>query len=505
MKTLNSMLDHIAIVKTSKADIAVSGISYDSRTVHSGELFIALPGVSTHGDIFIDEALSKGACACVTETESQYTRLSRDGKPVVLVKDARQALAEFSRVFYNFPDRQLWLCGITGTNGKTTIAYLVQTILNETGNKCSLISTVEYRIGNKVMNARLTTPQASDYMEILSESVTEGQKALVMEASSQGLVFKRTYGCEYDCAVFTNLSPEHLDFHSDMGEYAKAKEYLFHQLTGSDRTKPSGTAVINIDDAYARQMISASGNATILTFGRGRRADITASQVNSTLDGVEFTLHCDGKNGGKNITVKSTLIGNYTVYNVMAAIGVAMSYGIEPKQAAKAVEKLTTVPGRCERMDNGQGPVVLVDFAHTSQALEALLSTLRTMTTGRLIVVFGCGGDRDRGKRPVMGEISTRIADYVIVTSDNPRSEDPERIILDIEIGIRRIGKDNYIIQPDRQKAIHMAIDMAQKDDVVVIAGKGHETYQIIGDRRYEFSDREIARRIIGNNGASNS
>jgi len=501
MKTLDSMLDHITIVETSKADIAVSGISYDSRVVRSGELFIALPGASAHGDTFIEEALSKGACACVTETESQYTRLSRDGKPVVLVKDVRQALAEFSRVFYNFPDRQLWLCGITGTNGKTTVAYLAQAILNETGNKCSLVSTVEYRIGSKVMNARLTTPQASDYMEILSESVTKGQKALVMEASSQGLVFKRTYGCEYDCAVFTNLSPEHLDFHLDMGEYAKAKECLFRQLTGSDRTKPSGTAVINVDDPYSRQMISASGNATILTFGTRHRADITASQVNSTLDGIEFTLHCDGK----NITVKSPLIGNYTVYNVMAAIGVAMSYGIEPEQAAKTVEKLTTVPGRCERMDNGQGPVVLVDFAHTSQALEALLSTLHTMTTGRLIVVFGCGGNRDRGKRPVMGEISVRIADYVIVTSDNPRSEDPGKIILDIEIGIRRIGKDNYVTQPDRQKAIRTAIDMAQKDDVVVIAGKGHETYQIIGDRRYEFSDREVARRILENNGTSNS
>ena len=451
-------------------NIDITSVTPDSRLVTKGALFVAIPGTAKDGSAFIPQAIEKGAAAIVAES----------GDATVLVDDARAALSLIAANFYGRPADQLSLVGVTGTSGKTTTTRMIESIFDASGNPVGLIGTIEYRAGEERLTADRTTPDAVVLQEWFAKMVEAGVKHAVMEVSSHALALKRTHGVRFAAAVFTNLSREHFDFHKDFEDYFAAKRILFDQI---DRTRQ--TAVVNIDDDYGRRLANELG-ANALTFGelQGdiRRADDFAITVEG-LRGTVLTPHGD-------IRVESNLIGLPNLYNWLGAIGAALVVGVPVNEIEAGIRNLQSVRGRFERVGDAK-PTVIVDYAHKPDALEKLLHAVRDIAGGRRIaIVFGCGGDRDRGKRPQMGEIAARLADHVVVTSDNPRSEDPQAIIEEIAKGIA--GKDVLKIR-DRREAIEKTIAEAGEDDVIVIAGKGHETYQVIGDQVVHFDDREEA------------
>jgi len=457
-------------------DAGITSVTPDSRLVKKGALFVAIPGTAKDGTQFIPQAIEKGAIAIIASGAA-------GSQPAVYVEvdDPRAALALIAANFYGRPAGKLSLAGVTGTSGKTTTTRMLESVFDASGEPVGLIGTIEYRAGDERLVADRTTPDAVVLQEWFAKMVEAGVRHAVMEVSSHALALKRTHGIHFAAAVFTNLSREHFDFHKDFEDYFAAKRILFDQI---DRTRR--TAVVNIDDEYGRRLANELG-AAAMTFGRGAEADVyPAGDFSITVDGLRGTVVTPRG----DVRVDSALLGMPNLYNWLGAIGAALVVGIPVETIEAGIRDLKSVRGRFERVGN-ERPTVIVDYAHKPDALEKLLHAVRDIApTRRITIVFGCGGDRDRGKRPQMGEIAERLADVVIVTNDNPRGEDPRAIIEEITKGIA--GKD-YLAITDRREAIARAIGEAGDDDVIVIAGKGHETYQVAGDQVIHFDDREEA------------
>lgn len=482
---LRSLLAHVPEYTLLQGDPAldVGGIAYDSREVRPGDLFVCWRGLRFDGHAFVQEALARGAVAVVAERPVE-------GAPVqVVVPDGREALARLSAAFYGFPSRRLRLVGVTGTNGKTTTTHLIKAVLEEAGYRVGLIGTIRHLIGNEVLESHRTTPESLDLQRLLFHMAERGMDYAVMEVSSHALALRRTVGAEYDVAVFTNITRDHLDFHESFEDYAAAKASLFASLDPAG-AKPRKAAVINMDDPQAGRMCDAS-RVPVVGYGIGKRTDVYAEDVIVRPSGVSYRAYTPAG----VLPLQLQLTGRFNVYNSLAAAAVAWHEGVPLAVIRKALEKVPGVPGRLERVDRGQDFTVLVDYAHTPDSLENVLQTCRGFAQGRVLVVFGCGGDRDRGKRPAMGAIAARLADVVIITSDNPRSEDPEAICREVEAGVLAAGPPpgGYHVIVERRDAIREAIRLAQPGDIVLIAGKGHETYQVFRDRTVHFDDREEA------------
>jgi UDP-N-acetylmuramoyl-L-alanyl-D-glutamate--2,6-diaminopimelate ligase len=466
---------------------AVESIAYDSRRVQKNSLFVALHGEKTDGHEFIGQAIEKGASAVVAEREEKHPRAT-----CVVVENTRSALADLSATFYGFPAKRLKLAAVTGTNGKTTTTFLIKHICEKAGLRCGLIGTVRYEIGERVLPATRTTPESLDLQELFAQIANAGCRAAAVEVSSHALAQERTRGLEWDVAVFTNLTQDHLDFHGTMERYFESKMKLFTHLAQQQK-KRKAVAVVNIDDRYGEQLRNKiDKKISVITYGMGVRADFRASNYRMEFGGTSYQLDARGK----SFLVRVPLIGRFNVANSMAALAAANALGVGLREAVLSLGKSPQVPGRLEAVPAKRQFQAFVDYAHTPDALLNVLKTLRELEPGRLIVVFGCGGDRDRQKRPLMGEIADRHADYAIITSDNPRKEDPNAIIAEVDKGFRSAHYEKIV---DRTEAITRAIELAQPRDIVLIAGKGHENYQEFADHTVPFDDLQVARRALEN------
>src|SRR5213075_53829 len=468
-------------------DRPVENIAYDSRRVQRNTLFVALRGEKVDGHQFIGHAISKGASVIVAEREQKDPRVT-----CLVVENTRTALADFSASFYGHPARKLKLAAVTGTNGKTTTTFLIKHICENAGLRCGLIGTVRHEIGERILPAIRTTPESLDLQELLAQIANAGCKAAAMEVSSHALAQERTRGIEWNVAVFTNLTQDHLDFHGTMENYFEAKARLFTGLA-EQKSKTKPTAVINLDDSYGAKLADKLGKkVSVITYGVGARADFCASNYHAEFAGTSYQL--DAK--GKSYLVRVPFIGRFNVANSMAALAAASSMGITLREAILSLGRSPQVPGRLEAVPAKRQFQVFVDYAHTPDALLNVLKTLRELSPRKLIVVFGCGGDRDKQKRPLMARVADDNADFSIITSDNPRKEDPDAIIADAEKGFR---SDRYEKITDRTEAIGRAIELAQPRDIILIAGKGHEPYQEFADHTIPFDDIQVARRALEN------
>jgi UDP-N-acetylmuramoyl-L-alanyl-D-glutamate--2,6-diaminopimelate ligase len=468
-------------------DREVDGIFYDSRRVQKNGLYVAVRGAHFDGHKFTEQAIERGASAIVVERPESHSRATS-----LVVADSRVALADLAFTFYQKPALRLKMAGVTGTNGKTTTTFLIKHICENAGLRSGLIGTVRYEIGERILPATRTTPESLDLQELLAQMTGAGCKAAVMEVSSHALAQERTRGLEWDVAVFTNLTQDHLDFHETMANYFEAKARLFTGLT-SQPNKKEAKAVINIDDPHGEKLIARLGrDIPVITYGMSARADFRASNYRAEFSGTSFQLDARGK----IYLVRVPLIGRFNVSNAMAALAAANSLGVSLREAVLSLAKSPQVPGRLESVPAKRQFQVFVDYAHTPDALLNVLKTLRELNPRRLIVVFGAGGDRDQQKRPLMGRAADQNADYSIITSDNPRKEDPLAIIDDVKKGVR---STNFETVPDRAEAIARAIALAQPRDIILIAGKGHETYQEFADHTIPFDDRQTALRALEN------
>src|SRR5436189_2533185 len=483
LKTLVAAIPIRHVIGT--LDRTVESIAYDSRRVQRNGLFVALRGETSDGHEFIGQAIEKGASVIATERESNDLRAT-----CLVVENTRAALADLSAIFYGHPARKLKLAAVTGTNGKTTTTFLIKHICEKAGLRCGLIGTVRYEIGERVLPAIRTTPESLDLQELLAQIANAGCRAAAMEVSSHALAQDRTRGLEWDVAVFTNLTQDHLDFHVTMESYFDSKAKLFAQL-GNRENKMKPVEIVNIDDRYGEEMLSRiDKRVAVITCGMSARADFRASNYRVEFSGTSYQLDARGK----SYLVRVPLIGRFNVANSVAAIAAANALGVSLREAVLSLAKSPQVPGRLEMVPAKRQFQVFVDYAHTPDALLNVIKTLRELEPRRLIVVFGCGGNRDRAKRPLMGEIVDRHADYAIITSDNPRKEDPSAILAEIEKGCRSTHYEKIV---DRMAAIGRAIALAQPRDIVLIAGKGHESYQELADHTVPFDDIQVARRAI--------
>ncbi|HEX2944613.1 MAG TPA: UDP-N-acetylmuramoyl-L-alanyl-D-glutamate--2,6-diaminopimelate ligase [Clostridia bacterium] len=460
-------------------DIEIDGIAYDSRKVGKGYVFVCIDGTASDGHEFAGEALRNGAAAFITQRDIAVEA----NVPIIRTEDTRKALALISDRFYGHLSERFNLIGITGTKGKTTTTFMIKSILEASGHKVGLVGTLGTRIGDRVLYSERTTPESLDLQELFSQMVEEGVDDVVMEVSSQGLALQRVCCCDFDTGVFTNLSRDHISEreHASMEEYLLAKCMLF---------KMCRKGMVNLDSEYAPRVME-QAECEMLTFGIEKEADICAANIAKLPDCVEFDI----KSPWYTDRLKVNIPGRFSIYNALAATGVCGLLGV-PAGALKAGLERVQVPGRAESVDTGRDFSVIIDYAHTPDSLENILTTVKDYAAGRVICVFGCGGDRDRTKRPIMGAISGRIADYTVITSDNPRTEEPRAIIEQIEEGIKTTDGE-YCRINDRREAIRHALMTAKTKDVVVLAGKGHETYQTFGDRTIHFDEREIVREIL--------
>ncbi|HYE65248.1 MAG TPA: UDP-N-acetylmuramoyl-L-alanyl-D-glutamate--2,6-diaminopimelate ligase [Pyrinomonadaceae bacterium] len=472
---------------TGDEDREVAGVTHDSRQVGEGSLFVAIRGARVDAHRFVDQVMASGAIGIISER----TRPENFASAWLEVRDARRALALAAAEVYGHPSRELQLVGITGTNGKTTTSYLVASIAEAAGEPVAMIGTVEYRIGSERFKAERTTPEATDIQRFLRRAVEAGCRTAVMECSSQAIDFRRCDALHLSVAVFTNLTRDHLDHHGTMEAYFAAKRRLFD---GSLAEEPPRASIINIDDAYGLELARdlKKGGRRVITYALGAEADVMAREVKYSLEGMRFHLRTPV--GRRDL--HSPLVGRPHVYNILAAVGSGLETGSDLDRIARAIETCTGAPGRFERVPHDGDFAVVVDYAHTEDALLNVLRTAREVAQGRIITVFGCGGDRDRTKRAPMGEAAASLSDIVILTSDNPRTEDPEAILADVEVGLRASSRPYQKIA-DRREAIQRAITEARAGDLVLIAGKGHEDYQIIGRDVFPFNDREVAREAI--------
>ncbi len=473
----------------------VTGVEYDSRRVKPGCAFVAMRGESSDGNRFIDQAIQAGAVAIITDSPSEKPR---EGVAWALVPHGRRALARVSANFYKRPAERIAVIGITGTNGKSTTAFLVEAILSAAGRKSVLVGTIEYHVAGRISPAPHTTPEALELNRLFSEALGQGAADAVMEVSSHALAQQRIFGVPFDVAVFTNLTRDHLDYHKTMDEYFAAKRVLFEGC-GTDAPRVS---VTNLDDEYGAKLadFSRKRSSVVLTYG-WQRGDFHAEKVDITPRGTRFDLVTTQE----KIAIFSPLIGRVNVYNILAAAAACSARGCASSAIASGVASLDHVPGRFQRVDCGQPFTVVVDYAHTDDALRNLTALAREFVmrgggTARVVTVFGCGGDRDRAKRPLMGEAAGRGSDFVVLTSDNPRSEDPRAIINDAVVGLQKTGV-KYTVEVDRRKAIALAISEARPGDIVLLAGKGHEKVQVTRDGPHPFDDVEVAREALKANG----
>lgn len=469
----------------------ILGLDYDSRRVKPGWAFVAMRGQATDGNRYIDSALKNGAVAVVTDSSAEP---ARPGLAWAGVSHGRRALAQAAANFYSHPAEKLKITGITGTNGKTTTTFLLESILCHCGKIPALVGTIEYHIAGRILPAPHTTPESLELNQLFSEALAAGATDVVMEVSSHALEQGRVFGFPFEAAVFTNLTRDHLDYHHDMESYFAAKRMLF---TGQG-ARPPRVAVVNSDDSYGAALVSVSRNLSeqLITYGM-QAENVFARNIDLRPQGTVFNLHM----GPAEVTIRSALIGRVNVYNILAASAVAWGLGCAPEQIVEAISRFQQVPGRFERLDCGQLFTVVVDYAHTDDALRNLTSIARDFATrsgghGRVITVFGCGGDRDRSKRPLMGEAAGRGSDFVVLTSDNPRSEDPLKIIQDALPGLESSGV-RYTVEPERRKAIAIALAEAGKGDLILIAGKGHEKVQITREGTFPFDDVQVAREAL--------
>ncbi|MDD5247131.1 MAG: UDP-N-acetylmuramoyl-L-alanyl-D-glutamate--2,6-diaminopimelate ligase [Candidatus Omnitrophica bacterium] len=457
------------------SDLPVTGVTADSREVQPGFIFVAVKGAKEDGAGFIREAISKGAAAVVGSSGAERTAA---GAPFFAVKDPRLALAILTDGFYRHPSGKLKVAGITGTNGKTTVTYLLEAIARENARVPAVIGTINYRYQGRIISARNTTPGPREINSLLDQMSGAGVEYVFMEVSSHALEQQRVQRINFHSAIFTNLTQDHLDYHGDLENYFLAKNRLFKELPGGS------FAVLNDDDPYTPR-IKADLHAVPVTYGiDSRHAEFSAGEIKLGVAGTQFLL----QSPAGRIGLQSKLIGRHNIYNLLAAAAWAIKAGFDLTRVIKAIEGFNGVPGRMEAVNTDRDFAVFVDYAHTDDALKNVISALREICRGRIIVVFGCGGDRDRLKRPKMGAVSSALADFVIVTSDNPRSEDPARIIKEITKGIK---KDNFLVEPDRRQAIKKSLSMAGAGDIILIAGKGHEDYQVFKDTTVHFDDRE--------------
>ncbi|AZR73041.1 UDP-N-acetylmuramoyl-L-alanyl-D-glutamate--2,6-diaminopimelate ligase [Anoxybacter fermentans] len=462
----------------------VKGITYDSRQVKPGYIFVCIQGFQKDGHDFIEDAIGNGARVIVIEKDVPR----KPGITYIKVKDSRDALSRLSEAYYDFASRKLNLIGVTGTNGKTTTTYMIESILRKANIKTGLIGTIRNKICDEVFPAKRTTPESSDLQELFARMVKAGVTHTVMEVSSHALELKRVQNFNFKVGVFTNITQDHLDFHTTLENYRQAKSKLFQALT------LDGVGVINIDDPSGEYMIERC-KGRVLTYGiNNKHAEIRGSEIKVNVNGVSY--HVTTPVG--EIRLKLKLTGYFNVYNSLAAIGSGLALNIPLEIIKEGLESLTGVTGRFEQVDCGQNFGVIVDYAHTPDGMENILKTAQQIARGRKIIVFGCGGDRDRGKRPIMGKIAAKYCDLCILTSDNPRTEDPMQILRDIEKGLLELDQPvNYRIIEDRREAIFYAVREARENDLVIIMGKGHETYQIFKDYTIPFDDREVAKEAI--------
>ena len=474
-------------------NLVVTGVAYHSGEVEPGGVFVALKGVRTDGHRFIYEAIRRGAAAIVTEQELEAPA----GVTVVRVAQARRALAHLSAAFYGHPSRELTLVGITGTNGKTSTAYLLEAILSRAGHNVGVLGTINYRAGQKTWPAPVTTPESLDLQRLLRAMRSEGVSHVCMEVSSHALDLNRVDRSAFDVGVFTNLSQDHLDYHRDLEDYFAAKSRLFLEILGNGAAAP-GLAVLNLDDPRGHEL-HRRVRVPVLTYGCHPDSQVRPLIYKFRPDGIKARL----TSPMGEMEIDSPLVGPFNLSNILAAAATALGLGLAPEAVARGISALTGVPGRLERFGRPAGPGVFVDYAHTPAALSQALGALQQLDFARIITVFGCGGDRDRKKRPLMGRAAAAGSQLVVVTSDNPRSEEPLAIIQEIEPGIKAAGLDKiteaaakqgkrgYLVVPDRREAIRLAVSLARPGDAVLVAGKGHENYQIWGSERRHFDDRE--------------
>jgi len=512
--------------------VDVAGIAYHSGRVEPGYAFFCVRGFVADGHRFIPEAVRRGAAVLVVEGEAGL-ELAREGlkdlggpggpgpeppPAVVVLPDVRAAMGRAAANFYGHPSRRLRVIGVTGTNGKTTTTHLVWELLRAAGRRCGLIGTVKTVVGGRVLPAERTTPEAFDLQGLAARMVQAGDTHLSLEVGSHALVLGRVESFEFDTAVFTNLTQDHLDFHGDMESYFAAKARLFESLGRSYLDRPKAgpkAALLNADDPYSSRLASLT-RAPVVTYGLGTGGDLGrpslwAGEVRLDRGRTSFLLKVRAGLGiglpgpeAFERSVTLSLTGRHNVSNALAALGAVLLEGLEPESAVEALARVQGAPGRFETVDAGQPFLAVVDYAHTPDGLENVLEAARALNPRRVITVFGCGGDRDRTKRPLMGEVCGRLSDFCVVTSDNPRSEDPEAIIREITPGLKRLGLKEgreYVVEPDRARAIRLAVEAAEPGDLVLVAGKGHETYQIFADRTIHFDDREVLREAIADRG----
>ena len=488
--TFEQLLDGAEFLAKS-GDPSVTGVEYDSRRVKPGTAFVAMRGETSDGNRFIDQAIQAGAVAVITDSQTEQPR---EGVAWAVVPHGRRALARVSQNFYKRPAERLAVTGITGTNGKSTTAFLIESILTAAGRKSALIGTIEYHVVGKVYPAPHTTPEALELARIFQEGLGQGATEAVMEVSSHALAQQRVFGVPFDVAVFSNLTRDHLDYHKTMDEYFASKRLLFEGC-GTD---PPRAAVTNLDDEHGAKLVEFSRKRSPVVFTYGwDRGDFHAQHADITPRGTRFDLITPQE----KIPIFSPLIGRVNVYNIMAAAAACYARECPTDAIARGVESLQHVPGRFQRVDCGQPFTVVVDYAHTDDALRNLTSlarefVMRSGNSARVVTVFGCGGDRDRAKRPLMGEAAGRGSDFVVLTSDNPRTEDPRAIINDALVGLQRTGV-KYTVEADRRKAIALAIGEARPGDIVLLAGKGHEKVQVTREGSLPFDDVEVAREAL--------
>ncbi len=482
----SELIPSLEIIKfNGPLNLDVSGITCDSRKVKHGDVFVAVKGLKTDGHLFAREAVKRGAVGVVVENWLDLPEETGQ----IQVKDTRKVLSYLSDLIYVKPTVNLKLIGVTGTNGKTTTTYLLESIFAAQNRKTGLIGTVEYRIGKEILPVERTTPEACELHKIFSEMVKSGVEVAVMEVSSHAIDLHRVDHCRFDVAIFTNLSQEHLDYHETMEEYFKVKSRLFE-----NSFEKNTIHVVNLDDPYGQKIISSSVSR-VITYGFNEKSDVKAIEVRLSEKGSEYIV----STSTGDLQIELQLGGTHNIYNSLAAIAAAKAMEVPDEIIKKGLKEVAKIPGRFEIIDGvpNYEATVIVDYAHTPDSLEKAIKAAKEIAKGRVITVFGCGGDRDKFKRPKMGEVSAKLSDFTILTSDNPRSEEIEKIIDEIKTGFERVKKDDYLSIFDRREAIVTALEMAKKGDFVIIAGKGHERVQMFRDKTLPFSDQEVAREAM--------
>lgn len=491
---LSNLLDNIKIKEISKfCDIDIKGLSYDSRKIAEGYIFFALSGVHTDGAKFIDDAISKGAVCIVSSVKIPNCKVTN-----VVVDDITKTMADIAAKFYDYPDKKLFIIGVTGTNGKTSITYMLESILKKLNIDIGVIGTITYRYANTVIDAPNTTPQSLDLFKMMSEMVNSKIKYLIMEVSSHSLVLGRILNIEFDIAVFTNLTQDHLDFHKNMENYFNAKKILFEGLKNNLKNNKK-FAIINTDDFYGKKLFDDKNiPAEKISYStNGKNGEIFACAENISLNSSGSSFIINSSFGRGNVTVNQ--IGLHNIYNLLAVFCICMAAGFEFNKIIENFKYITGAPGRLEKVASEKDFTVIVDYAHTDDALKNVILALKNLKPSGIITVFGCGGNRDKTKRPLMAKAACSLSDFVFITSDNPREENPEDIIKDVEQGAVEINKNNYKIIVDRKQAIYEAVKFAKSGNVILIAGKGHENYQIIGTKKIHFDDKETAAEALSN------